>query len=41
MQEISNTDFTKQPKRKEQVKSGKCGKKSHKEVRNMEEYKSL
>jgi hypothetical protein len=41
MQKIYNTHFTKQPRRKEQVESGKCGKKSHKEVKNMEEYKSL
>jgi hypothetical protein len=41
MQEISNTHFTKQLRKKEQVKSGKCGKKRHKEVWNMEEYKSL
>jgi hypothetical protein len=41
MEEISNTHFTKEPRRKEQVESGKCGKKSHKEVGNMEEYKSL
>jgi hypothetical protein len=41
MEEIFNTHFTKEPRKKEQVESGKCGKKSHKEVGNMEEYKSL
>jgi len=41
MQEISSPHFTRHPRRKEQIESGKCGKKNHKEVRNMEEYKSL
>jgi hypothetical protein len=41
MEEIFNTHFSKKPRRKEQVESGKCGKKSHKEKGNMEEYKIL
>jgi hypothetical protein len=41
MEEIFNTHFAKEPRKKEQVESGKCGKKSHKEIENMEEYKSL